>query len=197
MFRQRSVTLRDGRRALIRRAEAHDARAVLDHVNAVAAEGIYLMTERLDLTPKEERAVFRRADGVSMLYLVAVVDGRIVGTATFARGRPSKSRHTASLGLALRRDTRGVGLGTAMMEAGTAWARSAGVRKLTLGVFATNRPALRLYRRLGLLPEGRLRGQVVLRGRFVDEILMARWLGQPPVARRAKRSRAKLARHKY
>jgi RimJ/RimL family protein N-acetyltransferase len=62
------------------------------------------------------------------------------------------------------------------MDAGLAWVRTSGVRKLTLGVFATNEVALRLYRRLGFPEEGRLRGQVILDGVPVDEILMALWL---------------------
>ncbi len=176
VFRPRRVPLSDGRVALIRRARGPDAREVIAHVNAVGAEGIYLMTERLALTPAQERAVFRRADGKVELYLVAVVAGTIAGTANFARGSQTKNRHVANLGVALRKDVRGLGLGTAMMEAGMGWARSVGVRKLTLGVFATNRPARRLYRRLGFTVEGRLRNQVVLRGASVDEILMARRL---------------------
>jgi RimJ/RimL family protein N-acetyltransferase len=176
MFRPTTVTLRDGRKALIRRARPRDAEAVIAHVNAIGAEGIYLMTERLRLTPKEERAVFRRADGVVELFLVATVDDEIVGSANFSRGRQSKNRHVADLGIALRKDVRGRGLGMAMMQVGIRWARSVGIRKLSLGVFATNRPARRLYRKLGFAQEGRLRGEVILRGKPVDELILARWL---------------------
>jgi hypothetical protein len=136
------------------------------------------MTENLDRSPREEREVFRRADGHSGIYLVALIDDEIVGTADFTRGRQSKNRHVANLGIALRKDVRGIGLGTAMMTSGMRWARSVGIRKLTLGVFATNTPALALYRSLGFAREGRLKGQVILRGRPADEILMARWLGR-------------------
>jgi RimJ/RimL family protein N-acetyltransferase len=152
---------------------------VIDHVNAIGAEEVFLMTERLTLTVREERARLRKADGVAELFLVATIDERLVGTANFARGRLSKGRHVAQLGIALRRDARGVGLGRAMMEAGIAWADSVGVRKLTLGVFATNRAAISLYRKLGFRTEARLKGQVMLRGALVDELLMVRWLGKP------------------
>jgi RimJ/RimL family protein N-acetyltransferase len=153
---------------------------VIAHVNAVGAEGVYLMTERLVKTAKEERAIFRQADGRRSLYLVAVVEGRIVGTSDIGRGRHSKNRHTASLGIALGKDARGVGLGRAMMQVMIDWARSRGVRKLTLGVFASNRRAVALYKKLGFTEEGRLKGQVVLRGKLVDELLLARWVKRPP-----------------
>ena len=69
-----------------------------------------------------------------------------------------------------------------MMRAGTDWARSVGARKMTLGVFATNARAIRLYRRLGFRVEGRLRDQAVVEGRPVDELLMALWLRPFPAA---------------
>jgi ribosomal protein S18 acetylase RimI-like enzyme len=87
-----------------------------------------------------------------------------------------KNAHTAQLGVAVRKDARGLGLGTALMKAGIGWARSVGVRKLTLGVFASNDRAVRLYRGLGFVEEGRLRGQVILGGVPVDELLMALWV---------------------
>ena len=176
VFRPREVALKDGRTAVIRRAKPQDAEAVIAHVNAIGAEGIHIMTEQLDLSPKEERAVFRKADAKSGLYIVAVIAGEIVATADITRGRHSKNRHTAELGIALRKDARGAGLGTAMMQTMIEWARSIGVQKILLGVFASNKPALALYRRLGFIQEGRLRGQVKLRGKPVDELLMALWL---------------------
>jgi RimJ/RimL family protein N-acetyltransferase len=170
------VDLRDGRRALLRPAVRSDAEALLANINAIGAEGVYLMTERLALTPEEERRKLLEFDGSRGLYLVAEIDGRLVGSATFARGAQVKNAHTASVGVAILEEARGVGLGAALLRAGTDWARSVGVRKLTLGVFATNERALRLYRRLGYQEEGRLRGQVILGGVPVDELLMALWV---------------------
>lgn len=179
MFRPRTVTLRDGRRALIRRATPRDAEGIIAHVNAIGAERVFIMTETLRYSPREERALLRKwnADRDSELFLVAVGGRTVIGTANFSRGRPSKIRHTANLGVALHKDWRGVGLGRAMMLAGIDWARSVGIRKLTLAVFAGNRRALALYRNLGFVREGRLRGQVILQGRPVDEVLMALWIG--------------------
>lgn len=172
----RRVILKDGRTAVIRRAAPRDAEEVIAHVNAIGAEGVHIMTERLERTTREERAVLRNADGKSDLYIVAVIGREIVGTANIRRGPQLKSRHTAGLGIALRKDARGVGLGIAMMQVLLGWARSVGIRKLTLGVFATNKAAIGLYRRLGFTIEGRLKGQVILKGRPVDEVLMAHWL---------------------
>ena len=176
MYRATTVLLRDGRRVRLRRATPADAKAMIAHVNAVGAEGIHIMTERLNIRLREQREKLRRAPGRSHLYIVAVRDQELLGTADISRGRHRKDRHVAELGIALRKDSRGVGLGTAMMESMLDWARSIGIRKVCLGVFSTNRPALRMYRKLGFVQEGRLRGQVVLRRAPADLLLMSLWL---------------------
>ena len=176
MFHPRYVTLKDGRAALIRRVEPADARELLDHVNEVGAEQVYIMTERLGHAVDEEAEILRKLDHRRMLFLVAIVDRTLVGSADIERGRQAKNVHTASLGITIRRQVRGQGLGQAMLEDLLRWAKSEGVRKVTLGVFATNTSAIALYQKLGFSEEARLLGQVVLGGQAIDEVLMALWL---------------------
>lgn len=172
----RTCTLRDGASARIRRAGADDADALLRHVSAVAAEEVYLQTEKVEKSPAQEREWILGFDGRRGLLLVATLADRLVGSADFRRGEQAKNAHVAQLGIALQPEVRGQGLGRAMMEEGVEWARSVGIRKLFLGVFSTNERAIALYRSLGFEEEGRLRGQVLLRGVPADLLLMSRWL---------------------
>ncbi len=172
----RSVRLSHGANAVVRAAAPADAEAWIANMNRVAAEGVYLMTERFARTVDEIRAQFRDNDPRLNLWLVAEVDGKVVGGGNFSRGRWTKNAHTADLGLSLLPEFRGLGLGRAMMEAGLEWARGVGVRKVKLGVFATNERAIALYRRLGFVEEARLRGEAILDGKPVDELLMVLWL---------------------
>ena len=48
-----------------------------------------------------------------------------------------------------------------------------GLHRVFLQVNATNHPAVRLYRRLGFVEEGTLRGAVFAEGRFVDRLLFS------------------------
>jgi RimJ/RimL family protein N-acetyltransferase len=171
-----TVLLRDGGSVLVRPATPADAEVHIANTHAIASERIYLMSESFTRTVEEIRVQFRDADPQQVLWLVAEVDGAVVGGANFARGRWRKNAHTADLGVALLPGFRGRGIGEALMREGIEWARSVGVRKLTLGVFATNERAVALYRRLGFAEEARLRGQGILDGRPVDEILMALWI---------------------
>ena len=168
--------LPDGRALIVRVAQPADAEAQIRNFNVIASEGVFVMTESFSRTVEEIRTQFRDADPHAALWLVAEVEGRVVGSANFLRGRWKKNAHTAELGVALLAEFRGLGIGEALMRAGIDWARHVGVRKLKLGVFASNERAVRLYRKLGFTEEGRLREDVILDGRPDDELLMALWL---------------------
>jgi RimJ/RimL family protein N-acetyltransferase len=171
-----TVRLKGGGTASIRLARAEDAEAHLENWAAIGAERVYVMTEKLRRSVEEVRTQFRDADPRSELWLVAEVDGRVVGGANFRRGRWMKNAHTAELGVAIRKEFRGRGIGEALMRAGIEWARGVGIRKLKLGVFATNTAARALYRKLEFEEEAHLKAEIILDGQSVDEVLMARWL---------------------
>jgi RimJ/RimL family protein N-acetyltransferase len=171
-----TVHLRDGGTVLLRRATPADAEAHIANTHAIASEGRYLMTETFARPVEEIRTQFREANPQQALWLVAEVGGRVVGGANFARGRWKKNAHAAELGVALLPEARGRGIGEALMREGIAWAREVGVRKLKLGVFASNERAIALYRRLGFSEEARLREEAMVDGRPTDELLMVLWL---------------------
>jgi len=80
----------------------------------------------------------------------------------------------ARLGIVIgRKDEWGKGFGT---EAVTLLCRHAfdglNLHKVCLSCFAINERGLRLYARVGFVPEGRLREQVFIDGRWVDEIVL-------------------------
>jgi RimJ/RimL family protein N-acetyltransferase len=58
------------------------------------------------------------------------------------------------------RDSRGRGVGSALLQAAIAWAREHGLHKLALQVFPHNESALALYRKFGFELEGRRRRHV-------------------------------------
>jgi ribosomal protein S18 acetylase RimI-like enzyme len=89
------------------------------------------------------------------------------------------TRHVATLGLAVAAEHRGRGIGAALMAEALRWAERAGVEKVELSVYPSNAPAIALYRRFGFVDEGRLVRQSRKSTGYEDEILMARWIGDP------------------
>lgn len=59
------------------------------------------------------------------------------------------------IGMAIAREWRGRGVGSALLEAAIAWAREQRLHKLCLGVFPHNVAGIALYRKFGFVEEGR------------------------------------------
>src|SRR5579859_4499744 len=144
-----NLRLKDGRSARIRQATSEDAESITDLVNVVSAERTLVLRERATWTIEEERRTLSAADGTGSVFFVGEIEGRVCGLINLARGRWVKDAHTADLGMSCLPEVRGIGLGAALLSRGIEWARSVGVRKLNLEVFATNTRAIALYRKMG------------------------------------------------
>jgi RimJ/RimL family protein N-acetyltransferase len=83
--------------------------------------------------------------------LVAVAGAEIVGSLHVERSRFG----FGEIGMAVAREWRGRGVGSALLAAAIEWARERGLHKLSLGVFAHNAAAIALYRKFGFVQEGR------------------------------------------
>jgi len=170
--------MKDGRAALLRPAREGEAQDLLDLVNEVGAEGIYIGTEKLLLDVDEERSFIRDAtrDPRKMLMVVEV-DGQVVGIGSIFGGTfGTKDRHVGTLGMLVAKAYREVGLGTVMMHFMLNWAQDVGFEKVELEVFSTNTRAINLYRKFGFVEEGRRQRAFWLRDRYADGVLMSLFL---------------------
>lgn len=111
-------------------------------------------------------------------YLVAEVDGKISGYVLVHQNIPLPShQHVLGInGLAVAPSAQGSGVGQALVEAAVAEAARRGASKVQLRVLGENPGARRLYERCGFIVEGVLRGEFMLDGTLVDDVLMARYL---------------------
>ncbi len=111
-----------------------------------------------------------------MFNLVACVGDEIVGRLDLITS-PAKPRrsHVGKIGMAVRDDWQGKGVGTRLMEAGIDLAdKWLNLMRLELEVYTDNEPALRLYKKFGFEIEGTLVKNTFRNGKFVDSYIMAR-----------------------
>lgn len=103
-------------------------------------------------------------------------DGEVIAQLSLQTSpKRARRRHVGQLGMAVRDDWQGKGVGTALMEAGLDLADNwLNLRRLELEVFADNAPAIRLYERCGFTIEGRMVDYAFRDGKFVDTYIMAR-----------------------
>ncbi|MGB8648963.1 MAG: GNAT family N-acetyltransferase [Anaerolineae bacterium] len=168
----------DGRPFLIRLAQPQDRNLIIENINRVCAEQIYLESDCFVPTPAWE-TMLADPGVLSLPHLLAIaeLDGTIAGHVRCSPGGfGHKDYHVADVGIALIEPYREKGIGSRLLEYAIAWASQAGYLKLTATVFETNTRALRLFRRCGFEREGRRARQFQIQGRYIDEVLLARFM---------------------
>lgn len=111
------------------------------------------------------------------LFLVAVVNERIVGYSRCEGYDLKRFTHKVEFGLGVLKDFWGYGIGKNLMKETISWADKNGIKKIVLnGVVETNEKAIELYKRLGFEIEGLMRKDRILSdGKYYNTFMMARF----------------------
>ena len=157
----------------IRRACADDADAVW---RIFQDEACYAGTLQ---TPWPARDIWRKRVAEvpdTDFTLVAEADGHVVGHAGLHKAGSSPRRaHAMMLGIAVRSDWQGKGVGRALMQAlvglADGWLPTT---RIELTVFVDNERAIALYREFGFEIEGTHKAYALRDGKYVDTYAMAR-----------------------
>jgi RimJ/RimL family protein N-acetyltransferase len=119
---------------------------------------------------------YRRVLDGTAIARVAELDGAVAGDCVVTRHGPGppgfEQSHSGVLGILVRREFRGRGVGDALMRE-TLAACHGKFAFVRLSVFATNPRARALYERHGFVVDGRVRGAIRRAGRYIDEDLMS------------------------
>jgi putative acetyltransferase len=110
-----------------------------------------------------------------LFSLVACVDGEVVGSLSLEASIRWRKRHGATLGMVVRDDWQGKGVGTAHMDAALDLADNwLNLTRVELRVYVDNAPAIALYKKFGFEIEGTHRRMAFRNGEYVDGYSMAR-----------------------
>lgn len=179
----KTVTLKNGQKACIRTRTLADAEKVLRCVETIFSDDRFFLTtigeirEKLTVEKYTERTELFNNHELKLL-LVAEVDREIVSMSDVECGEKNRNQHVGQIGISILPAYRRMGLGTAIMETLIGWAAAHPViEKLALGVWAANKPAIRLYEKMGFVEEGRkVREVKYADGSYDDCILMCRFV---------------------
>ena len=174
----RSFFAKDGRKVVLRTPKWEDLDDFLELINSLVEERAdILRTERVS---KEEEIdflskVLSRLEKDEMFYLVAEVDGKVVAVSEISK-RGGYEKHVGVIGIAIRNGFKDLGIGTEIMKALVEQAQKMGLKVLTLSAFATNKPAIHVYEKVGFVQTGTIPKKHFKEGKYIDEIILTKVL---------------------
>lgn len=112
-------------------------------------------------------------------YIVAEIEGKIVGHALLDPLPLTAIRHVVHLTIAVHNGWQEKGVGKRLLSFLIEWAKQSSiVEKIELHVRSSNVRAMNLYRKVGFQEEGRWRRRVKIQeGKYLDDVLMGLWVG--------------------
>jgi len=157
--------------AVIRHAEPSD----IDAIKAIYDQpSLYANTLQLPYQPVANWQRLYNA-GNGFYNLVAEIEGKVVGQLGMQVCQNPRRRHVAELGMGVREEYQGQGIGSALLRAALEMADNwLNIRRVELTVYPTNEAAIALYERFGFEVEAELTDYAFQYGNYVNVLAMAR-----------------------
>lgn len=146
--------LKDGRKALLRSPKEEDVESTLEYLVISAGETDFILRypeECGKYTVEGEKALFEQKNSSpNEAMIMCIVDGKVVGNCEINFFKGMKTRHRASIGIALISDFWNQGIGTRMFQEMIRLAESReDVIQLELEFVEGNARARHLYEKMG------------------------------------------------
>ncbi len=141
----------------------------------VARERTYI--EMIEPPPFEDVALFQRAllaKNGPVYY--AIKEDRVIGWCDVFPEENPRLCHRGGLGMGILPEFRGQSIGSKLLSATLAHAKTLGLEKVELNVYTSNLAAISLYRKFGFEQEGLLRKYRKLDEVYFDCLTMAKFL---------------------
>ena len=156
----------------IRKAVASDAEKILEYCKAVGSESDNLTfgAEGVSVSLEKEREYLEDIfNSDKQLYLVAVDNDEIVGTAVFSSFTKARLAHRAEISISVRKAKWGKHIATRFMDQIIAFAKNvAGTEIISLEVRSDNERAVALYKKFGFTKVGTFDGFMKIGGTYVS-----------------------------
>lgn len=168
--------LKNGQEVILREADKGDAKELIDFYNFVGGE-----TDFLSFGKNEFKVTLEYEEGYleklrkeeNSILILAVIEGRIIGGASINSDQKRRHKHVGTLGIVIKKEFCGMGLGRLLIEYLIEWAKSNGItKKITLITRCDNYNAIELYKKLGFETEGVLKNENYESGKYYDCLTM-------------------------
>ena len=167
---RKTITLKDGRKCILRNGTEKDGKAVLDNfiLTHEQTDNLLSYADESDITVEQEAQflksktesameieILAEVEGI-VAEILAEVEGIVAGLAGIDQvGSKYKVRHRADFGISVDQAYWGLGIGRALLEACIECAKKARYEQMELSVIADNRRAIEMYEKAGFVEFGR------------------------------------------
>jgi RimJ/RimL family protein N-acetyltransferase len=168
---------KDGREFTIRQPTTDNAEEIINYSKTLFASTDQVLTilEEYTITVENEiKWIENLNDNPNSLLLIAEMDNSVIGLLFFIPNTKKKILHTGEFGVSVHPVNQGQRIGRLLVETLLEWSKqNVQIEKVFLQVFATNANAIKLYKTLGFIEEGRhIKAIKQLDGTYVDIIQM-------------------------
>lgn len=151
IFKEKYLSIKNGRRALFRAPRVEDARDLIEHLTIVGGETPYLSSEPDEYAAMtveaEEKWIKEHLEDPRQLVIVVEIEGKIVGTSNLRFFKQKTTRHRAEIGISIQRAYWSLGIGSALFTEMIQAAKEYGTKILELSFLEGNDRARALYER--------------------------------------------------
>ncbi|KAA3603956.1 MAG: GNAT family N-acetyltransferase [Calditrichaeota bacterium] len=172
---------KNGNKILIRTAQIEDSKAIFEIQSSISQEEVFMLRDSSEISYNQansQEKISNYLENENWLYLVAEVDGLVVGFCEISNGYFNKTKHCADFSIFILNNFRSLGIGKILLTSLLEWSMKNPILiKVTLAVFSTNKRAINLYKNLGFTIEGTCPKDMKLpNGEFIDSILMYKFV---------------------
>ena len=167
----------NNKKIVVRRPNENDAENIIAYAKILFASTDQVLTtlQEYTITLEDEKTWINNSlNNLNSIILIAELDNRVVGLLDFSTKNKKKIAHIGEFGVSAHPAYQRHGIGQKLIETLLDWAvQNEQIEKVFLNVFATNRRAINLYKKLGFVEEGRhIKAIKQLTGEYLDLIQM-------------------------
>jgi len=169
----------NGKTVIFRYPTIKDLDGLLNCINSLVEERAMVRIQKKKTRKEEKEWLLKTLKNIKAkteVFLVVDIEGKIMGSSGVTKNRGAMA-HVGELGISLRKEARGKGMGKRLFKALIREAKKVlKVKIITLEVFGRNSIAQNLYKKCGFKEMGRIKKGVNHYGRFDDLVTMVKYL---------------------
>lgn len=180
VFESKEFLLRNGQKAILRSPQVSDADKMLEYLKTCSMETDFVLRYPEECTmsiAQEEKFLENAIKSDTHVMIACEVDGEIVGNCGLMFQSNLKTKHRASVAIAVVSKYWGLGIGTVRFDEMLKVAKERKVKQLELDYIEGNERAKRLYQKMGFVEVGVHPDAIQLKdGTMLSEISMIKKL---------------------